>query len=94
MRTYSVTLKAPEKDFELTDQLTQRKVIDSFDSLLRQALKEATKSYLNSAESLLSLSLLADDSLDSEMWKRYRAYAKSNLNAITAQALEEYHRKN
>ena len=54
VRTYRITLKAPEKDFELTDQLTQRKVIDSFDSRLRQALREATKSYLNSAESLLS----------------------------------------
>lgn len=53
-RTYHLTLKAPEKVFELTDQLTQRKVIDSFDSRLRQALKEATKNYLNSAESLLS----------------------------------------
>jgi hypothetical protein len=54
IRTYRITLKAPEKDFELTDQLTQRKVIDSFDSRLRQALRDATKIYLNSAESLLS----------------------------------------
>ena len=54
MRTYRITLKAPEKHFELTDQLTQRKVIDSFDSRLRQALRDATKSYLNSAESLLA----------------------------------------
>ena len=54
VRTYRITLKAAEKDFELTDQLTQRKVIDSFDSRLRQALRDATKSYLNSAESLLS----------------------------------------
>ena len=36
------------------------------------------------------LTLLAADSLDSEIWKRYRAYAKSNLDAITAQALEEF----
>ena len=54
VRVYRLTLKAPEKDFELTDQLTQRSIIDSFDSRLRQALKDATKSYLNSAESLLS----------------------------------------
>ena len=54
VRTYRITLKAPEKHFELTDQLTQRKVIDSLDSRLRQALRDATKSYLNSAESLLS----------------------------------------
>ena len=54
VRTYRTTLKASEKDFELTDQLTQRRVIDSFDSRLRQALRDATKSYLNSAEFLLS----------------------------------------
>ena len=54
MRAYRITLKAPEKDFELTDQLTQRKVIDSFDNRLRQALRDATKSYLSSAEFLLS----------------------------------------
>ena len=54
VRVYRITLKAPEKDFELTDQLTQRKVIDSFDRRLRQALRDATKSYLNSAEVLLS----------------------------------------
>ena len=53
-RTYWITLKASEKDFQLTDQLTKRMVIDSFDSRLRQALRDATKSYLNSAESLLS----------------------------------------
>ena len=54
VRTYRITLKAPAKDLELTDQLTQRRVIDSFDSLLRHALRDATTSYLNSAESLLS----------------------------------------
>lgn len=38
--------------------------------------------------------LLADDNLESDLWKRYHAYAKSNLDAITAQALEEYiHKK-
>ena len=54
VRTYRITLKAPAKAFGFSDQLTQRKVIDSFDSRLRQALRDATKSYLNSAESLLS----------------------------------------
>jgi hypothetical protein len=54
VRTYRITLKASEKDFELTDQLTQRRVMNSFDRRLIQALRDATKSYLNSAESLLS----------------------------------------
>ena len=31
--------------------------------------------------------LLADDTLESELWKRYRGYAKANLNVITDQAL-------
>jgi hypothetical protein len=54
LRTYHLTLKAPEKVFELTNQLIQRRVIDSFDRRLKQALRDATKCYLNSAESLLS----------------------------------------
>ena len=54
IRTFRITLNAPEKYFELTDQLTQRRVLDSFDSRLRRALRDVTKSYLNSAESLLS----------------------------------------
>jgi hypothetical protein len=52
--TFRITLKAPEKYFALTDQLTQRRVIDSFDSRLRQDLRDEAKGYLNSAESLLS----------------------------------------
>ncbi|MGH9966769.1 MAG: hypothetical protein ACREBG_02890 [Pyrinomonadaceae bacterium] len=33
--------------------------------------------------------LLADETLESEHWKRYRAYARANLNAITDRALED-----
>ena len=33
--------------------------------------------------------LLAEDTLESEHWKRYRAYARSNLADITAGALED-----
>jgi|SRR5687768_4227285 len=54
IRTFRITLKAPEKEFEFTNQLTRRKVIDSFDSRLKQVLRDATKSYFNSAETLLS----------------------------------------
>ena len=54
IRTFRITLKAPEKEFEFTDQLTRRKVIDSFDRRLRQELLDVTKGYLNSAEFLLS----------------------------------------
>ena len=34
--------------------------------------------------------LLASDTLESEHWKRYRAYAKANLDVITNQALTDF----
>ena len=34
--------------------------------------------------------LLADDTLESEHWKRYRAYARAILNTITDRALEDH----
>ena len=52
-RTYSITLTAPVSTFEFTDQLVDRKVIKSLDSLLKQAVKETTRRYLKS-ESLVS----------------------------------------
>lgn len=33
--------------------------------------------------------LLADDSLESDIWKRYRNYAKTNLDEITNSALKD-----
>ncbi len=33
--------------------------------------------------------LLADDNLESEEWKQYRVYARSNLTAITDRALAD-----
>ena len=34
--------------------------------------------------------LLAEDTLESEHWKRYRAYARANLETITDEALEGF----
>ena len=34
--------------------------------------------------------LLAEDTLESEHWKRYRAYARANLAAITDRALADF----
>ena len=34
--------------------------------------------------------LLADDTLESDVWKRYRAYAKQNLSAIADHTVEDY----
>src|SRR5258705_13243075 len=37
--------------------------------------------------------LLAEDTLESEHWNRYRSYARTNLEAIADQALEEFSQK-
>jgi len=34
--------------------------------------------------------LLADDTLESEHWKRYRTYARANLDTISDQALQDF----
>jgi uncharacterized protein YjiS (DUF1127 family) len=36
-----------------------------------------------------AFTLLAEDTLESEHWKRYRSYARSNLDAITDSALKD-----
>jgi|GEM_PF-3505803 len=53
-RTYLVTLTAPVSTFEFTDQLVDRKVIKSLDNHLKQAVKDTTRRYLKSSESLVS----------------------------------------
>ena len=54
VRTFNITLTAPVRDFQLSDLLRQRGVIESLDSALKRAVKEATERYLESAESLIS----------------------------------------
>jgi hypothetical protein len=54
VRTFNITLTAPASDFLLTDLLKQRGVIDALDTELKQAVKGATESYLNAAESLIA----------------------------------------
>lgn len=54
VRTFNITLTAPASDFLLTDLLKQRGVIDALDAELKQAVKGATESYLNAAESLIA----------------------------------------
>jgi hypothetical protein len=53
-RTFLITLTAPVHTFEFTDQLVNRKVIKSLDNLLKQAVKDTTRRYLKSSESLVS----------------------------------------
>ena len=53
-RTFLITLTAPLSTFDFTDQLVDRKVIKSLDNLLKQAVKDTTRRYLRSSESLVS----------------------------------------
>jgi len=53
-RTYIITFKAPANHFQLTDHLQQRRVNEPLDSQLKQAVRDATTSYLSAAESLVS----------------------------------------
>ena len=53
-RTYLITLTAPNSSFEFTDQLVDRRVIESLDKHLKQAVKDTTRRYFKSSESLVS----------------------------------------
>jgi hypothetical protein len=54
VRTFNITLTALVREFQLTDLLRQRGVIESLDSALKRAVREATERYLESAEVLIS----------------------------------------
>ena len=53
-RTFKIVLRVPNSDFQLADLLHQRGVIAPLDGELKQAVKEATQSYLSGAEQLIS----------------------------------------
>ena len=54
VRSFNITLTAPVSDFQLTDLLRQRGVINGLDVELKQAVKRATENYLKAAETLIS----------------------------------------
>ena len=54
IRTLNITLTAPVSEFQLTDLLRQRGVIDPLDAELKLAVKGATERYLKAAETLIS----------------------------------------
>jgi len=54
LRTFDITLTAPVSDFQLTDLLKQRGVIDGVEVQLKQVVKQALEEYLNSAETLVA----------------------------------------
>ena len=54
LRMFDIKLTAPTSDFQLTDLLKQRGVIESVDVRLKQAVKNALEEYLNSGETLIA----------------------------------------
>ena len=54
LRTFDIKLTAPTSDFQLTDLLKQRGVIEGIDVRLKQAVKQALEEYLKSAETLVA----------------------------------------
>ena len=54
LRTFEITLTAPVSDFQLTDLLKQRGVIDGVEVQLKQSVKQALEEYLNYAETLIA----------------------------------------
>lgn len=54
MRTFQISLRAPNSDFQLADLLRQRGVIAPLDGELKQAVKVATQNYFSGAETLIS----------------------------------------
>ena len=54
LRTFEITLTAPVSDFQLTDLLKQRGVIDGLEVQLKQSVKQALEEYLNSGEALIA----------------------------------------
>ena len=53
-RIFEITVTAPVGDFQLTDLLKQRGVIDGVEVQLKQAVKQGVEEYLNSAETLIA----------------------------------------
>lgn len=54
IRTFSITLNAPLSDFQVTDILRQRGVINGLDSQLKQAIKDSVDAYIKSGEELIA----------------------------------------
>ena len=54
LRTFDIKLTAPMSDFQLTDLLKQRGVIEGIDVRLKQAVRQALDEYLKSAETLVA----------------------------------------
>jgi len=54
VRIFIITLTTPVHDFQMTDLLRQRKVIEPLNSELKRAVKDATARYLSAAESMVS----------------------------------------
>jgi hypothetical protein len=54
VRTFTIKLTAPLNNFELSDLLRQRHVIQPFNRHLKRTVKNATAAYLRAADALVA----------------------------------------
>ena len=54
VRTFTIKLTAPLNNFELSDLLRQRHVIQPFNRHLKRTIKNATADYLRAADALVA----------------------------------------
>lgn len=54
VRTIQIILNAPAQEFLLSDLLSQRGALTSFETMLKQAVKSATEDYLARTEELIA----------------------------------------
>jgi hypothetical protein len=54
VRSFTITVTAPQDCFQLADMLRQRQVIQPFNRHLRRTIKNATTTYLRAADALVA----------------------------------------
>lgn len=54
VRTITVTINMPAKDFSFADSLRERGVVGGVEALLKQASKDAVQKYLDGVEDLIA----------------------------------------
>ena len=54
VRTVTVTITAPAKDFLLPDLLSQRGAVRPFEAILKESVRGTTEAYLSNAEDLIA----------------------------------------
>jgi hypothetical protein len=80
-RIFNITLTASLSDFQLSDLLKQRGIIDGLQSDLKEAVRRATEDYLKSAETLISSLASPPKNAPSEAGKNSKSQSSSVLES-------------